>query len=128
MTYTERNGSSLKACWLGGKRNHFDTGGLNIKTAGMVHMKCDMAGGAAVFGAMQLMLICNSVKVTIVPCAENAVTQNFFCHDIIHSYSGTSIEIIDTDAEGRLVLADGISYMIKKLQTRIYCRYRYTYR
>jgi leucyl aminopeptidase len=35
------------------KRNHFDTGGLNIKTAGMVHMKCDMAGGAAVF-AMQL--------------------------------------------------------------------------
>jgi leucyl aminopeptidase len=50
MTYPERNGSSLKACWLGGKRNHFDTGGLNIKTAGMVHMKCDMAGGAAVFG------------------------------------------------------------------------------
>jgi leucyl aminopeptidase len=41
------------------ERNHFDTGGLNIKTAGMVHMKCDMAGGAAVFGAMQLLLICN---------------------------------------------------------------------
>jgi hypothetical protein len=64
-------------------------------------------------------------KVTaIVPCAENAVTQKHFAANIIHSYSGTSIEIIDTDAEGRLVLADGISYMIK-LQTRIYCRYRY---
>jgi leucyl aminopeptidase len=39
--------------------------------------------------------------------------KHFFANDIIHSYSGTSIEIIDTDAEGRLVLADGISYMIK---------------
>jgi leucyl aminopeptidase len=54
-------------------------------------------------------------------------TQGILPSDVIHSYSGTSIEIIDTDAEGRLVLADGISYLIK-LQTRIYCRYRYTYR
>jgi leucyl aminopeptidase len=76
----------------------------------MVHMKCDMAGGAAVFGLCNLLLICNYRKVTaIVPCAENAVDANILPSDIIHSYSGTSIEIIDTDAEGRLVLADGIS-------------------
>jgi leucyl aminopeptidase len=83
VTYTpERNGSSLKACWLGGKRNH-DTGGLNIKTAGMVHMKCDMAGGAAVFGLCNLLLICNYRKVTaIVPCAENAVDAKAFCQAI----------------------------------------------
>jgi leucyl aminopeptidase len=57
-----------------------------------------------------LLLICNYRKVTaIVPCAENAVDANILPSDIIHSYSGTSIEIIDTDAEGRLVLADGIS-------------------
>jgi leucyl aminopeptidase len=56
------------------------------------------------------LLICNYRKVTaIVPCAENAVDAKAFFANIIHSYSGTSIEIIDTDAEGRLVLADGIS-------------------
>jgi leucyl aminopeptidase len=54
------------------------------------------------------------VKVTaIVPCAENAVDANSFLpSDVIHTYSGHSIEIIDTDAEGRLVLADGLSYLI----------------
>jgi leucyl aminopeptidase len=58
-------------------------------------------------------------------CRKCCRRKGILPSDIIHSYSGTSIEIIDTDAEGRLVLADGISYMIKKLQTRIYCRYRY---
>jgi hypothetical protein len=53
MTYTQRNGSSLKACWLGGKRNHFDTGGLNIKTAGMVHM--------------------NAIWLVVPPCLSHAI-------------------------------------------------------
>jgi leucyl aminopeptidase len=95
---------------LGGKRNHFDTGGLNIKTAGMVHMKCDMAGGAAVFGAMQLIADLQlPVKSPLLFHVQKMLsTQSILPSDIIHSYSGTSIEIIDTDAEGRLVLADGI--------------------
>ena len=100
---------------LVGKGITFDTGGLNIKTSGMLHMKCDMAGGAAVFGAMQLIADLQlPVKVTaIVPCAENSVdAKSFVPSDVIHSYSGHSIEIIDTDAEGRLVLADGLSYLI----------------
>lgn len=107
---------NLKHVGLVGKGITFDTGGLNIKTAGMLHMKCDMAGGAAVFGAMQLIADLQlPVKVTaIVPCAENAVdAKAFLPSDVIHSYNGTSIEIIDTDAEGRLILADGISYLIK---------------
>jgi leucyl aminopeptidase len=111
--YPKRNGSSLKACWLGGKRNHFD-GGLNIKTAGMVHMKCDMAGGAAVFGAMQLIADLQlPVKFRYSSMCRKCCRRKSIFKWWIHSYSGTSIEIIDTDAEGRLVLADGISYMIK---------------
>ena len=109
----------MKHVGLVGKGITFDTGGINIKTAGMVHMKCDMAGGGAVFGAMQLIADLQlPVKVTaIVPCAENAVDgKSFLPSDVIHSYSGHSIEIIDTDAEGRLVLADGLSYLIKNFK------------
>lgn len=101
---------------LVGKGITFDTGGLNIKTAGMVQMKCDMAGAAAVMGAMQLIADLKlPYRVTaIVPACENSVdAHSFMPSDIIQSYSGHSIEIIDTDAEGRLILADGLSYLIK---------------
>ncbi|QIH37647.1 leucyl aminopeptidase family protein [Flavobacterium sp. Sr18] len=120
MNYTPKQEVPLlKHVGLVGKGITFDTGGLNIKTAGMLHMKCDMAGGGAVFGAMQLIADLQlPVKVTaIVPCAENAVdAKSFLPSDVIHSYSGHSIEIIDTDAEGRLVLADGLSYLIKNFE------------
>lgn len=107
---------SKKHIGLVGKGITFDTGGLNIKTAGMVHMKCDMAGGAAVLGAMQLIADLKlPYRVTaIVPACENSVdAHSFLPSDVIGSYSGHSIEIIDTDAEGRLILADGLSYLIK---------------
>jgi len=120
MNYVPENlNAKTKHIGLVGKGITFDTGGLNIKTAGMLHMKCDMAGGAAVFGAMQLIADLKlPVKVTaIVPCAENSVdAKSFLPSDVIHSYSGNSIEIIDTDAEGRLVLADGLSYLIKNFK------------
>ena len=106
----------MKHIGLVGKGITFDTGGLNIKTSGMLHMKCDMAGGSAVLGAMQLIADLQlPIKVTaIVPCAENSVdAKSFLPSDVLHSYSGHSIEIIDTDAEGRLVLADGLSYLIQ---------------
>lgn len=112
----------VKHIGLVGKGITFDTGGLNIKTQGMVHMKSDMAGGAAVLGAMQLVADLKlPVRVTaIVPCCESAVdSRSFLPSDIIKSYSGTTIEIIDTDAEGRLILADGISYMIKNFKPEI---------
>ena len=106
----------MKHIGLVGKGITFDTGGLNIKTSGMLHMKCDMAGGAAVLGAMQLIADLKlPIKVTaIVPCCENSVdSKSFMPSDVIKSYSGATIEIIDTDAEGRLILADGLSYLIK---------------
>ncbi|MCG9792752.1 leucyl aminopeptidase family protein [Flavobacterium algicola] len=118
MSYEPKDKSTttLKHVGLVGKGITFDTGGLNIKTSGMLQMKCDMAGGAAVFGAMQLIADLQlPIKVTaIVPCAENAVdSKSFLPSNVITSYSGKTIEIIDTDAEGRLVLADGLSYLIK---------------
>ncbi|WP_413998379.1 leucyl aminopeptidase family protein [Flavobacterium sp. W1B] len=120
MKYVPKeNEKSLKHIGLLGKGITFDTGGLNIKTAGMLEMKCDMAGGAAVFGAMQLIADLQlPVKITaIVPCAENSVdNKSLLPSDVIHSYSGNSIEIIDTDAEGRLILADGLSYLIKNFE------------
>ena len=108
--------AETKHVGLVGKGITFDTGGLNIKTSGMFQMKCDMAGGAAVFGTMQLISDLKlPVKVTaIVPCCENSVdSKSFLPSEVIKSYSGHTIEIIDTDAEGRLVLADGLSYLIK---------------
>ena len=114
MEYKPKN--SKKHIGLVGKGITFDTGGLNIKTAGMVHMKCDMAGSAAVFGAMQLIadLKLPYHVTAIVPACENSVDANSFLpSDVIQSYAGHSIEIIDTDAEGRLILADGLSYLIK---------------
>ena len=123
MNYTPENANSkTKNIGLVGKGVTFDTGGLNIKTAGMVHMKCDMAGGAAVFGTMQLISSLKlDVNVTaIVPCCENSVdSKSFLPSDVIGSYSGHSIEIIDTDAEGRLILADGLSYLIKNFNPDI---------
>ena len=120
MNYTPENADAkTKHVGLVGKGITFDTGGLNIKTSAMLQMKCDMAGGAAVFGTMQLIADLKiPVKVTaIVPCAENSVdAKSFLPSDVIRSYSGHSIEIIDTDAEGRLVLADGLSYLIKNFK------------
>ncbi|GIZ08215.1 M17 family metallopeptidase [Flavobacterium sp. UMI-01] len=120
MSYEPQgNTTPLPHIGLVGKGITFDTGGLNIKTAGMLHMKCDMAGGAAILGTMQLIADLQlPVQVTaIVPCAENAVdAKSFYPSDVITSYSGKTIEIVDTDAEGRLVLADGLSYLIKNYQ------------
>ena len=114
MEYKPAN--AKKHIGLVGKGITFDTGGLNIKTAGMVQMKCDMAGGAAVLGAMQLIsdLKLPAHVTAIVPACENSVDAlSFLPSDVIQSYAGHSIEIIDTDAEGRLILADGLSYLIK---------------
>ena len=120
MDYNPLN--SKKHIGLVGKGITFDTGGLNIKVAGMVHMKCDMAGAAAVLGAMQLIADLKlPIRVTaIVPACENSVdAKSFLPSDVINSYSGSTIEIIDTDAEGRLILADGLSYLIKNYKPEI---------
>jgi leucyl aminopeptidase len=99
---------------LVGKGITFDTGGISIKPAeGMEKMKYDMAGAAAMIGAMHAIArLKPAVKVIAILCsAENMPDGNAFKPgDIITAMSGTTIEIINTDAEGRLVLADGLHY------------------
>jgi len=92
----------------------FDTGGISIKPAdGMEKMKYDMAGAAAMIGAMRgIALLKPKVRVTAVICATENMPSGKAQKpgDIQIAMSGKSIEIINTDAEGRLVLADGLCY------------------
>jgi leucyl aminopeptidase len=97
-----------------GKGVTFDTGGVSIKPAdGMEKMKYDMAGGAAVLGAMRaLAKLKPSIPVTaFVPAVENMVSSNAQRPgDIVKSLDGKTIEVLNTDAEGRLILIDAITY------------------
>jgi leucyl aminopeptidase len=99
---------------LVGKGVTFDTGGISIKPAdGMEKMKYDMAGGAAMIGAMRgIALLKVKVKVTAIICATENMPSGKAQKpgDVQIAMSGKSIEIINTDAEGRLVLADGLFY------------------
>ena len=99
---------------LVGKGITFDTGGISIKPAdNMEKMKYDMAGAAAMIGAMRAIAeLKPSHKVISVVCsAENMPDGNAFKPgDVVRTMSGRTIEIINTDAEGRLVLADGLHY------------------
>lgn len=104
---------------LVGKGVTFDTGGLNIKTQGMVYMKSDMGGAAAVLATTQLIAALKlPINLTaIVPAVENSVDKDAYLpSEVIGSHAGLSIEVIDTDAEGRLILADGLSYLVKNYQ------------
>ncbi len=100
---------------LVGKGVVFDAGGISIKPSeGMEEMKMDMGGGAAVIGSMlaaaRLKLPCNLVG--IVPAVENMPSGTAIRPgDILTSHSGKTIEVVNTDAEGRLILADAISYV-----------------
>lgn len=100
-----------------GKGVTFDTGGVSLKRSANLHlMKSDMGGGAAVLGLMRLAdKLQLDINLTgIVPSTDNSIGQEAIKpSDVISSYSGKTIEIIDTDAEGRLLLADGLSYMEK---------------
>jgi leucyl aminopeptidase len=107
---------------LVGKGITFDTGGICIKPrAGMEEMKTDMHGAATVMGVMK-MAAARKLPVNLVgvlAIAENMPNGNAVKPgDIVTSYNGMTVEIIDTDAEGRLVLADGIGYVVKNHQPR----------
>lgn len=99
---------------LVGKGVTFDTGGVSIKPAeGMEKMKYDMAGGAAVLGAMQAIAqLKPAIPVTaLVPAVENMVgAKAQRPGDIVTSLSGKTIEVLNTDAEGRLILIDALTY------------------
>jgi leucyl aminopeptidase len=99
---------------LVGKGITFDTGGISIKPAdSMEKMKYDMAGGAAMLGAMRaIALLKPKVRVIGIVCAAENMPDGkaYKPGDVETAMSGKTIEIINTDAEGRLVLADGLAY------------------
>lgn len=101
---------------LVGKGLTFDAGGISIKPAkGMEEMKFDMSGGAAVLGAMYgIGLASPPINVTaLVPSSENLLNGSANKPgDVIGSRSGKTIEVINTDAEGRLILCDALSYAL----------------
>jgi leucyl aminopeptidase len=105
---------------LVGKGITFDSGGLNLKPAdGMRTMYTDMAGGAAVLGALRATAERNlPIRVTaLVPAAENAVSgSSMRPSDVITHVGGRTTEINNTDAEGRLVLADALAYAVARLR------------
>ncbi len=98
-----------------GKGITFDSGGLSLKSvSGIVSMKKDMSGAAAVFGAMQAVAELGLPRrvIGVIAAAENMPDGNAFRPgDVITTLSGKTIEILSTDAEGRLVLADALSYV-----------------
>ena len=118
----EYNNSNEKSKKIGlvGKGVTFDTGGISIKgSAGMSYMKSDMGGAGAVLGTIELAakLKLPVHLIGVIPATENCVDGNALKpSEVISSYSGKTIEVIDTDAEGRLILADGLSYIKKNYE------------
>lgn len=117
MEYRGKPSSQDKTVLIG-KGITYDTGGLNLKTANMEYMKADMAGAAACLAVVQtaarLKLKVN-VSCVIATC-ENAIgSGSYKPGDVYVSHSGKTVEIGNTDAEGRLILADALSYALKHL-------------
>jgi leucyl aminopeptidase len=117
MVITYNGGVETKPLGLIGKGITFDTGGISIKpAANMDEMKGDMSGGAAVISAMRAIAeLKPAINVTaIVPATENMPGGNATKPgDVLRAMNGKTIEVINTDAEGRLILADAICYGIK---------------
>jgi len=114
MRYEPANAPSDRVLGLVGKGITFDSGGISIKPSdGMEKMKYDMAGGASMIGAMRaIALLKPNVRVISIVCASENMPSGKAQKpgDVQIAMNGKSIEIINTDAEGRLVLADGLHY------------------
>lgn len=121
LVVAEWRGDPARDDWdvaLVGKGLTFDAGGLNLKTRPIIEkMKFDMGGAASVLGALELAASRRArVNVAVVvPMAENVIDgRGARPGDVVRSLAGLTVEIVNTDAEGRLVLADGITYAIER--------------
>ena len=115
MDYNPRG--AKKSLALVGKGLVFDTGGLNIKVAMMEEMKSDMCGAAAVLAAMHAVAKLKPQQrvIGVIGTCENAISGDAYRpSDIYTAYDGKTVEIGNTDAEGRLVLADTMAYIADK--------------
>lgn len=117
---TEKN---AKTFGLVGKCVLFDTGGISLKNPDNMHyMKSDMGGATAVIGtliyAAEMKLPFNIT--VILPVTDNAISEKAYLpSDVITAYNGKTIEVLNTDAEGRMTLADGLSYLSKNYKTDV---------
>lgn len=112
LDFTANPNTTTPAAVLVGKGITFDSGGYSLKASqGMLHMKSDMGGAATVAGALALAIengLNQNVRL-ILCCAENLVSGDAYkLSDILRYRNGVSVEVVNTDAEGRLVLADGL--------------------
>ena len=118
LTHKPENAINTKPIVLVGKGIVYDTGGLSLKPTAnsMDIMKCDMGGGASVVGILYAIAKANLPihVVGLIPATENRPGGNAYAPgDVIHMMDNTSVEVLNTDAEGRLVLADALCYAKK---------------
>ncbi|MEW6520980.1 MAG: leucyl aminopeptidase [Thermodesulfobacteriota bacterium] len=114
-----RTGKNVPTLLLVGKGLTFDSGGISLKAGeGMGDMKYDMCGGAAVMAAMQVIAEEKPGRVDVValvPATENLPSSSALKPgDIITQYGGKTVEVLNTDAEGRLILADALAYGVEQ--------------
>ena len=125
MFILEYNGSdpNEKPYLLVGKAVTFDTGGISLKQSDkMDEMKFDKCGGCTVFGLMRAVagLKLPIRVIGIVPCVENMPSASSYRPgDIIRMFNGKTVEVLNTDAEGRIILADAIAYGVKYFKPRL---------
>lgn len=117
LEWNAENAKNKKPIILVGKGIVFDTGGYNLKTGEYMNdMKCDMGGGAAVAG---ILYVISKLKLPVyviglIPSTDNLVGKNgYVTGDVIKMHNGMTVEVKNTDAEGRLILADALSYAKK---------------
>jgi leucyl aminopeptidase len=117
LTWNPKDAINEKPIVLVGKGLVFDTGGINLKPSGSLEtMKCDKSGAAAVVGTMVALAQSKlPLKVIgLIPATENRPGNNAYVpQDVIKMFDGTTVEVLNTDAEGRLILADALSYAKK---------------
>lgn len=115
LEYRPENPVNKQPIVLVGKGVVFDTGGLSLKPTAnsMDFMKADMAGAAAVIGALcgLAMLKSRCHVIGLIPATDNRPGENAYVpSDVITLYDGTTVEVLNTDAEGRIILADALAY------------------
>jgi len=114
MEWKPKKAKNKKTIVLVGKGVVYDTGGLSLKSsAGMEFMKCDMGGAAAVIGAMYVLAKSNMPYhvIGLVPATDNRPGGNAYVPgDVVKMRDGLTVEVLNTDAEGRMILADALSY------------------
>ncbi len=115
LEYKPKDAVNKKPIVLVGKGVVYDTGGLSLKPTpnSMDHMKCDMAGGACVAGAIATAALLELPVhvIALVPATDNRPGGNAFAPgDVVRMHNGLTVEIMNSDAEGRMLLADALSY------------------